>query len=333
MLPRGGSCQAVDPFALVGPTASGKTSLSLALCRARPRPEIELVSVDSMALYRGMNIGTAKPAAGELGEVRMHLVDMVDPDEEVSLRDFQVWARAALAGIEDRGHRALLVGGTGLYLRAVVDCLELPGRYPVVAASLESEADRRGGLADLYARLQRLDPIAASRMEPGNRRRVIRALEVTIGSGRPFSSYGPGLGSYPVTRVHMVGIRFDPELHGRLIDERFDAMMDLGLLDEARALARRPGGLSRTARQALGYRELLAYLEGGEGSKAALERAIAEAKRRTKAFAHRQWAWFRRDPRITWLDPRGDLLAQLLQAYDASADAQPARAVPAGGAW
>jgi tRNA dimethylallyltransferase len=311
--------------ALVGPTASGKSALALEL--ARRRPSAELVSVDSMCVYRGMDIGTAKPSGAERAAVPYHLVDLVDPDEEFTLSRFQALARDALAAIEGRGQRALLVGGTGLYLRAVVDQLSVPGRFPDVAAALEREADAPGGTTRLHATLTALDPTAAARMEPTNRRRVVRALEVTIGAGRPFSSFGPGLDAYPPTPFTLVGIRFDPVVHDARIDQRFRDLLESGFVEEVRALARRPGGLSRTARQALGYRELLAHVEEGTP----LDQSVDEAKRRTRAFARRQWAWFRRDPRIVWLDPDGDLLAQLLSVWDAAGTAPPPSGVGAGG--
>jgi tRNA dimethylallyltransferase len=302
--------------ALVGPTAAGKTALALAL--ARRRPEAELVSVDSMSVYRGMDIGTAKPTAAERGAVAYHLLDLVDPAEEFSVRQFQQAARTTLARIEDRGHRALLVGGTGLYLRAVVDDLEIPGRWPALAAELDAVADGPEGLASLYRRLAELDPAASARMEPGNRRRVVRALEVTLGSGRRFSSFGPGLEAYPETSVVLVGIRFDPAVHDARIERRFAALMDAGFLDEVRRLAEHPGGLSRTARQALGYRELLTHIEDG----VPLDQAVAAAVARTRAFARRQWSWFKRDPRIRWLEPDTDHLAGLLARWDACAGAR-----------
>ncbi len=305
------------PVALVGPTASGKSALALAL--ARSRAGVELVSVDSMGVYRGMDIGTAKASPAERAEVPVHLLDLADPAEEFTVVRFQAEARAALAGIEARGHRALLVGGTGLYLRAVVDDLELPGRWPEVAAALEVEAGAPGGLAALHDRLARLDPVAAGRIEPGNRRRLVRALEVTVGSGRPFSSYGPGLTAYPPSRFLLLGIPYDRALHDEAVSARFRSLLEAGLVEEVRALAGRPGGLSRTARQALGYRELLAHVEEG----VPLEEAVEEAVRRTRAFARRQWAWFRRDPRIRWLDPAGDLGAQLALAWDAGGPAGP----------
>jgi tRNA dimethylallyltransferase len=311
------------PLALVGPTASGKSALALAL--ARLRPEAELVSVDSMTVYRGMDIGTAKPSPADREAVPHHLLDLVDPQEEFSVRQFQAAAQEALAEIGRRRHRALFVGGTGLYLRVVVDDLELPGRWPAVVAVLEAEADRPGGLDALYARLIELDPAAAARIEPGNRRRLVRALEVTTGSGRPFSSYGPGLESYRPSPVSLVGIRFDPAVHDVLIERRLATLLDTGFLDEVRRLAARPGGLSRTARQALGYRELLAHVEEGRP----LDQAVADTLARTRSFARRQWAWFKRDPRIIWLDPADDLLAGLLDVWDARAG-RPARAVVVG---
>lgn len=314
-------------MALVGVTASGKSALAAAL--ARVRPEAELVSVDSMTVYRGMDIGTSKPPPDEQAALRYHLLDLVDPAQEFTVRQFQDAAREALSGIEARGHRALLVGGTGLYLRAVVDDLELPGRWPDIAAELERAADEPGGVPAIHARLASLDPVAASRTTPTNRRRVVRALEVTLGAGRPFSSFGPGLGAYGDTPVVLVGIPFDPAEVDGAIERRFQAMLEAGLLDEVRALATRPAGLSRTARQALGYRELLAHLEDG----APLEVAAAEAVRRTRAFARRQWAWFRRDPRITWLDPHGDLLGQLLERWDAAAAGSGAARSAAVGDW
>jgi tRNA dimethylallyltransferase len=297
---------------LVGPTASGKSELALALARARS--DAELVSVDSMCVYKEMDIGTTKPDGAERGEVPYHLVDLVDPGEEFTLSRFQAEARRVLVEIEGRRHRALLVGGTGLYLRAVIDQLSVPGRFPDVAAALEAAAEAPGGTPRLHARLMALDPVAAARMAPNNRRRVVRALEVTLGAGRPFSSFGPGLDAYPATPFALVGIRFDPAVHDARIEKRFEDLLDAGFVAEVRALAARPGGLSRTARQALGYRELLAHVEQG----VPLDEAVDEAKRRTRAFARRQWAWFRRDPRISWLDPAGDLRAQLLEVWDAS---------------
>ncbi|MHB1851225.1 MAG: tRNA (adenosine(37)-N6)-dimethylallyltransferase, partial [Acidimicrobiales bacterium] len=209
-----------------------------------------------------------------------------------------------------RGRRVLLVGGTGLYLRAVVDGLDIPPRYPDVAEALEHDAQRPGGIQELYARLAVLDPVAASRTTDTNRRRIVRALEVTLGSGRSFSSYGPGLSAYPPTDVVLVGLPFVPEVVDRRIEERFARWLDEGLVEEVRRLSARPGGLSRTARQALGYKELLDHVEQG----APLEGCVREAVRRTRAFARRQWSWFRRDPRVRWIAPHEDPEGVLVDA-------------------
>ncbi len=290
-------------LAIVGPTASGKSAVALAL--ARRCPDVEIVSVDSMQVYRGMDIGTAKPTAAERAEVPHHLLDLVDPDEEFSLARFQAAARAVVAGIEARGRRALLVGGTGLYVRAVIDELDLPGRYPDARASVEADADTER----LHRRLADLDPGAAARMQPTNRRRVVRALEVTLGSGRPFSSFGPGLAVYPPSPFTQIGLRAAPPVLDRRIAGRFASMLDAGLVAEVEALAVRCPPLSATAGQALGYRELLAHLAG----RCSLDEAAGEAVRRTRRFARRQLRWFRRDPRITWCqvdeEPGDELLA------------------------
>jgi tRNA dimethylallyltransferase len=298
------------PVVLVGTTASGKSDLAFAV--ASRRPDIEIVSVDSMSVYREMDIATAKPSLAQRAAVRHHLIDLVDPAEEFTVSMFKQRAGEALAEISGRGATPLLVGGTGLYVRAIVDDLALPGRWPEVAAALEEEADAAGDPSGLYDRLVALDPLAASRITPENRRRIIRALEVTVGSGRPFSSFGPGLEAYPATAYTLIGIRFDPVHVDRAIEERFARWMDGGLLEEVRALAARPGGLSRTARQALGYRELLDHLEGG----GPLADAVARAVQRTRSFARRQWAWFRRDPRISWLGEHDDPAQVLIAALD-----------------
>lgn len=320
--------------ALVGATASGKSSVARDVAAwvagpgrfgtdrpgAPPPLPVELVSVDSMAVYRGMDIGTAKPTPEEQAAHRYHLIDLVDAGEEFTVLQFQTAGRAALSGIAGRHHGALLVGGTGLYLRSLVDSLTFPGRYPEIACSLEQGLDAAGpegstgqdrALRALHDRLVRLDPVAAGRIAPSNRRRLVRALEVTMGAERPFSTFGPGLERYPPTAVSLVGIRLPPVELDRRIAERFDRLMELGFLEEVRSLAARPGGLSRTARQALGYRELLTHLEEG----VPLPDAVDQAVRRTRAFARRQMAWFRRDPRIVWLERDTDPVATIAALF------------------
>jgi tRNA dimethylallyltransferase len=282
---------------LLGVTASGKSVAALDV--ARRRGDVEIVSVDSMCVYRGMDIGTSKPSLAEQAEVPHHLLNLVDPDEEFTVTQYQHAARDALRGIAERGRHALLVGGTGLYLRAFVDDLQFPARFPTIKAALEDElAGGAATVGDLHARLAALDPVAAGRMEPTNQRRVVRALEVTLGSGQSFSTFGPGLEAYPPSPIPMIGLTMPIEEVDRRIAERFTRWVERGLVSEVRALAERPGGISRTARQALGYRELLAHVEDG----VPLPDCVDEAIRRTRSFARRQASWFRRDPRIVWTD-------------------------------
>ena len=251
---------------------------------------IELISADSMQVYCGMDIGTAKPTPTERDRVRHHLIDIADPAEDYTVSRFVVDVQRALADTEARGKTAVLVGGTGLYVRAVIDELDIPGQFPEVRAELEAESDT----AALHRRLDELDAVAASRMEPTNRRRVVRALEVTLGSGRPFSSFGPGLDRYPPVATRQIGCDRSRASIDDRIDRRYRQQMELGFLDEVRSLAARPGGLSRTARQALGYKELLLHIDDGDP----LEECLELARRRTRRFARRQQRWFRRDPRI-----------------------------------
>lgn len=280
--------------ALVGPTASGKSQLAMAL--ALELGDCELVSVDSMQVYRGMDIGTAKPTPEERARVPHHLIDIVDPSEEFSLQQFQARALEAIADIERRNKRALLVGGTGLYLQAITDGFVMPGQFPEVRQEIEKVSDTRS----LYERLLTLDPLSASRMEPDNRRRIVRALEVCIGSGRPFSSFGPGIGAYPDTKFQIVALRMDAALNAERIERRVDAMFEAGLVKEVRGLNEKYA-LAKTARQAIGYKEIL------DQSDALNESAAAdEIKRRTRKFARRQRVWFRRDPRIEFIDVAND---------------------------
>ncbi len=287
--------------ALVGPTASGKSTLALAV--ARRDPTWELVTVDSMQVYRGMDIGTAKPTPAERAEVPHHLLDIADPWDDFDVASYQAAARAVIADLEVRGKRALLVGGTALYLRAVVDDLTLPGRYPDVRAELDADPDTEG----LHARLASLDPVAAGRMEPTNRRRIVRALEVTLGSGRPFSDFGPGLDTHPPTPFHLVALRWDRRVLDERIAERYRRQMAEGFLDEVRRLVSGPRPMSRSASQALGYKELAAHLAG----ELSLDDALDLAVRRTRRFARRQERWMRRDPRIRWVEIERDPLAHL----------------------
>lgn len=287
--------------AVVGPTASGKSAVASAV--AEMLGDVDLVSVDAMQVYRGMDIGTAKPTADERLRVRHHLLDLVGPDHDFSVAEFQRHYEHVRSALIEADRRAILVGGTGLYHRVVIDRLTLPGEWPEIRARLETEAASTGP-ASLHERLIELDPLAAGRMEPTNTRRVVRALEVTLGSGRPFSSFGPGLDTHPPSEVVQIGLRWDRDQLGQRISERVHAMIDAGFVEEVRGLA--AGGLSRTARQALGYREILEHLDG----RCTLDEAIGTTVLRTRQFAVRQLRWFRRDPRIRWVDVVEDPVAE-----------------------
>jgi len=293
----------VTHLALVGPTASGKSALAFAL--ARELGDVEIISLDSMQVYRGMDIGTAKPPPGELAAVVHHLVDVADPSEDWSVARTQACARAALLEIEARGRRALLVGGTGLYVQAVVDDLQIPGVDPAHRAALEAATEPVEGLQRAYRELADLDPAAAARIEPLNRRRIVRALEVIHFTGRPFSSFGPGVDHFgpPAVAVRMIGVWLPRAAEAQRVANRVGAMCAAGLVDEVRALAERSGGLSRSSAQAIGYREMLDYLGGRI---ATVDDAAELIVRRSRALARRQRMWFRRDPRITWLGTTGD---------------------------
>jgi tRNA dimethylallyltransferase len=281
-------------LALVGPTGSGKTEAGIVLAEALGA---EILSVDSMLVYRGMDIGTAKPTADQRARVPHHLIDLVEPREPFSVAAFQAAARDAARDVRRRGHRPLLVGGSGLYFRAVVDQLEFPGTQPGVRQELEAEADAVGG-EELYGRLMELDPVAASRIEPANVRRTVRALEVAAITGRPFSSFAASWESYPDERVRVAGIRMSPELLAARVERRVADMLAAGWLDEVRALVDRGFGGWLTASQAIGYAELARHLAG----ELSLDEATAATVKRTRTLARRQMSWFRRDPRIAWFD-------------------------------
>ncbi len=300
----------MNPLVVLGPTASGKSDVAMAYAAGHRGAEI--VAVDAMQVYRGMDIGTAKPTAADRAAVPHHCLDLCSAAEDFTLAAFVRAAEGALAQIAARGGRAILVGGTGLYLRALTDPMEIPGQWPELRAELEARALREGPEA-LHGELAGLDPTAASRMEPGNLRRVVRALEVCSGSGRPFSSFGPGLGHYHATSFHQVGLLWERSVLAQRIEERVQRMVSAGLVGEVDALLRHPGGLSRTAAQALGYKEIVAHL-GGECS---LDEAVATVVLRTRQFAVRQERWFRRDPRIRWVHIEQDPVAEVLPVLEA----------------
>jgi tRNA dimethylallyltransferase len=285
----------VEPLlALVGPTASGKTEAALQAAEALGA---EILSIDSMQVYRGMDVGTAKPTAEQRARVPHHLLDLVEPSEAFSVAAFQAAAREAADDVRRRGPRPLLVGGSGLYLRAVVDELEFPGTEPDVRGDLEEEAAALGA-ERMHGRLADMDPDAASKIEPANIRRTVRALEVAAITGRPFSSYAAAWDSYPPGRVRAAGVRLTPVQLSARAETRVAEMLAAGWLDEVEQLVAGGFGGWLTSTQAIGYAELARHLAG----ELSLEDAVRQTVKRTRHLARRQMAWFRRDPRIRWFD-------------------------------
>jgi tRNA dimethylallyltransferase len=290
----------VRPVAVVGPTATGKSDLGLLLAR---RLGGEVVNADAMQLYRGMDIGTAKLPPAQRQGVPHHLLDVLDVTETASVAAYQRHARRAVEDLLADGRVPVVVGGSGLYVSALLDDLEFPGTDADIRARLEAElADV--GAAVLYERLTGLDPVAAEAILPGNGRRIVRALEVVELTGRPFSATMPKPGPARYGTV-LVGLERDTADLDERVARRVAAMLADGLVDEVRSLL--PLGLreGRTASRALGYQQVLAALDGEYD----LPTAEAETVRATRRFVRRQRSWFRRDRRVTWLDAgRADLL-------------------------
>jgi tRNA dimethylallyltransferase len=284
------------PLALVGPTASGKSEAAIELARSIGA---EIVSVDSMLVYRGMDVGTAKPAGAQRAIVPHHLIDVAEPSEPFSVVRYQALARTALQNIRARGRRPLLVGGSGLYFRAVVADLEFPASDARTREELERQAEALGAHG-LHRRLAMADPVAAGRIEPGNARRTVRALEVAAVTGRPFSSFAEAWRSYPPGHVRAVGVSLEGQTLAGRVRRRVNEMLELGWLDEVGALVSAGLGGWLTSTQAIGYAEMARHLRG----EVSLEEAVAGTVRRTTNLARRQMAWFRRDPRIRWVAAR-----------------------------
>ncbi|WP_432247571.1 tRNA (adenosine(37)-N6)-dimethylallyltransferase MiaA [Streptomyces sanyensis] len=278
-------------IAVVGPTAAGKSDLGVHLAR---RLGGEVVNADSMQLYRGMDIGTAKLTQEERGGIPHRLLDIWDVTEAASVAEYQRLARAEIDRLLAQGRTPVLVGGSGLYVRAAIDALEFPGTDPAVRARLEEEL-AVDGPGPLHARLAAADPEAGRAILPGNGRRIVRALEVIEITGRPFTANLPGHDSVYDTVQIGVGVA-RPELDER-IATRVDRMWEAGLVEEVRTLEARGLREGRTASRALGYQQVLAALAGEYGEL----RAREETVRATKRFARRQDSWFRRDPRVHWL--------------------------------
>lgn len=298
--PRGEAETDGTVLAVVGPTAAGKSRLAMDIARRRGeagRAPVEIVAVDAFTVYRGMDVATAKPSPEDRAEVPHHAIDLLDPDQEVSVAWFRDRAREAVAGIRRRGARPLLVGGSGLYFRAVVDGLSFPPTDARLRSRIRDHWEDDPQAA--HARLAALDPEAAAGIEPADLRRTVRALEVIALTGGLFSTYDDAWDDYtsiyPDLRVAYVEPSTE-ELRDR-IRRRTERMVEEGLLEEARRLRR--GSLSRTAGKGIGYREAFAVLDGGMDR----ERLVEEVARRTWQYARRQRSWFRKDPRCRPVEP------------------------------
>ncbi len=291
---RGSSTPTLQPpvVAVVGPTAAGKTALSVALAE---RLGGEIVNADSMQLYRGMDIGTAKITAAERRGVPHHVFDVLEVTETADVVAYRDRARAAVAGIRERGNRPILVGGSGLYVQAALDEMDFPGTDPAVRGRLEAELERVGSAA-LWERLRETDPDAARAILPSNGRRIVRALEVVELTG----SFTASLPEAP--RPHFEAVRIGVDLDTAALDERIEhrvrSMWEGGLVEEVRALEAEGLREGRTASRALGYQQVLAHLAGEYDEREAFRRTVQGTRR----FVRRQRSWFKRDGRIEWFD-------------------------------
>lgn len=294
--------------AIVGPTASGKSSLAMEVAQ---RVEAEIIGTDSMQAYRGMDIGTASPSRADRERVRHHMVDVWDVDEAVSVVEFRDRARAAIDDVSGRGKLPIVVGGSGLYVRAVLEEMDFPGTDPVVRERWEERLVLEGARA-LHAELASLDPRAAAEIEPNNGRRIVRALEVIELTGEPFIARLPDpVDRYPTVRV---GLRIDRASLDARIVARVEAMWASGFVDEVAELARRGFRDARTASAALGYAPILEFLDGHIDESTARQNTIDD----TRKFARRQQRWFARDERIIWRDYDDPDLAESIAADVAS---------------
>ena len=282
---------------LVGATAAGKSSLAVALAMryAAAGQRSEVINADSMLLYRGMDIGTAKPSLAERRGVPHHLIDVLDVTQTSTVADFQRLARNAISDCLVRNVVPIVVGGSALYVRAIVDDFEFPGTDPALRAELEAELERVGSQS-LHHRLESFDPVAAATIEPGNGRRIVRALEVGMLTGRPYSATLPAH-SYRLPGVVQIGLAIDRAELDRRAAARVRAMWEAGLVEEVRRLDRAGLRRGRTASRALGYRQVLDFLADSISEAEAEDQTILATRR----FARRQDNWFRKDPRIHWL--------------------------------
>lgn len=280
---------------ICGATATGKSDLAIALAQ---RFDGEIINADSMQIYKGMDIGTAKLSVDERQGVRHHLLDVLDVNQDSTVAWYQKKARAAIDDIESRGKRPVIVGGTGLYIKSILDELNFPDTDPLVRHSLEIELERIG-LNAIFERLEKLDPAAAIAIDRANARRVIRALEVIEITGKPFTANLPREESTRYPDARQFGLVMDRESLDVRISARVDRMWEQGFVAEVQSLLAAGITDARTAQLALGYSQIIAFLQG----RMTEERAREDTKRATRQYARRQETWFSRDARITWISP------------------------------
>lgn len=293
---------------ICGATATGKSDLAVALAQSI---DAEIINADSMQLYRGMDIGTAKITIEERKGIAHHLLDLLDVTEDANVAWYQEKARAAITEIHTRGKSAIIVGGTGLYIKAILDELNFPDTDPVVRAELELEFATKG-ITPLFEQLEKLDPAAALAIDKANSRRVIRALEVIKITGKPFTANLPREESSRYPYAKQFGLVMDRDSLSERISLRVDRMWDQGLVEEAEKLVAAGIMKGTTAQRALGYAQVIAQIEG----KVTQAEAQEETKRATRQYARRQETWFSRDERITWISPVQNALERILESIN-----------------
>ena len=291
---------------IAGATATGKSSLSVELAQAI---DAEIINADSMQVYRGMDIGTAKISVEERQGIPHHMLDVLDVNQDSTVAWYQSGAREVIDEIHSRGKNVVMVGGTGLYIKAVIDELNFPDTDPMVRHTLNKEAEELG-IDAMFARLEKLDPAAAIAIDRANLRRIIRALEVIEITGKPFTANLPREESIRYPDARQFGLVMDRELLSTRIDERVNTMFEEGFVEEVQKLM--PVGLleGRTAQRALGYSQIVSHLQG----EVSLDAAIEETKRATRQYARRQETWFSRDARIKWISTRQPRLETILES-------------------
>jgi tRNA dimethylallyltransferase len=293
---------------ICGATATGKSDLAVTLAH---EIDAEIINADSMQLYKGMDIGTAKITVEERKGIAHHLMDMLNVTQDANVAWYQENARAAIAEIQGRGKNVIVVGGTGLYIKAILDELNFPDTDPVVRAELELEYATKG-IAPLFERLEKLDPAAALAIDKANSRRVIRALEVIKITGKPFTANLPREESSRYPHARQFGLVMDRDALSERISTRVERMWEQGLVAEVERLM--AAGITQgiTAQRALGYAQVIAQIEG----KVTEEEAKEETKRATRQYARRQETWFSRDERITWISPTQNALQRILESIN-----------------